>query len=104
MTCVGSVMNPAVFLLLWLNVQELEKYRRFLPTMRYLRGDNFLENDHWPNLFTMLGLSEDVRDLQKLTVGHFLDRRDQVVHCREAIKELYARAQGEVSLLFLLAR
>ncbi|XP_070553238.1 cytoplasmic dynein 2 heavy chain 1-like isoform X2 [Ptychodera flava] len=76
--------------------KDIEKYRDVLPLLKYVRGD-VLSQDHWLELFRMLRMPKGTT-LEKLTFGDILAASDHIVKNGDALKELFARAQGEVSI------
>ncbi|CAM9855411.1 unnamed protein product, partial [Phaeothamnion confervicola] len=76
---------------------QTEKVKRAMPALKYCRGDAFKE-EHWSALL-QLGLKREVR-LENLTVGHFLSALPQLMDPTlvQYVKELAARAQGEVTI------
>eukprot|EP00762_Andalucia_godoyi_P006467 ANDGO_02875.mRNA.1 Cytoplasmic dynein 2 heavy chain 1 len=75
---------------------ELASFRPLYGLLPFLRGDGW-EKDHWFRLFSILNIPRSV-SVEDLKVSHFLERIDTVVAQQQAIKELHARAQGEVMI------
>lgn len=67
-----------------------------LPLLKYVRGE-VLSPDHWHELFRILGMPRGTT-LEKLTFGDIVSATDAIVNKAESLKELYSRAQGEVSI------
>ena len=67
-----------------------------LPLLKYVRGE-VLSPDHWHELFRMLGMPRGTT-LEKLTFGDIVSATDAIVSNTEGLKELFGRAQGEVSI------
>lgn len=81
-------------------LQEIEKYRKSLPYLKYVRGDGW-ERNHWVQLFNLLGMptkGPNAVSVETLTVDHFLDKADMLAKHGEQVKQLHAQAQGEVTL------
>jgi dynein heavy chain 2 len=75
-----------------------EAVKRALPSLKFARGEPFRE-EHWVAMFKRLGLPRGTR-LESLTVADFLEPL-VLVALPEALpflKDLVARAQGEVTL------
>eukprot|EP00899_Mesostigma_viride_P029629 jgi/Mesvir1/9851/Mv22388-RA.1 len=91
----GNRDSVAILLL-----QEVEKYRKVLPYLKFLRGDGW-ERNHWAQLFTMLGLQvkgPEAVTAETLKLGHFLSKADVIAAKADEIKHLHAQAQGEVTI------
>ena len=67
-----------------------------LPLLKYVRGE-VLSAHHWHELFRMLGMPRGIT-LEKLTFGDIVSVTDAIVSNTEGLKELFSRAQGEVSI------
>ncbi|XP_077984893.1 cytoplasmic dynein 2 heavy chain 1-like [Glandiceps talaboti] len=76
--------------------KDIDKYRDVLPLLKYVRGE-VLSQDHWLELFRMLHMPRGTT-LEKLTFGDIIAASDYIVKNGNAVKELFARAQGEVSI------
>lgn len=80
-----------------LHVQkQIDTMRRVKELLRYCSGESF-EKEHWATLYSKLGLSTATK-YDDLVVGDFLDVQDEILNSEMALKELHARAQGEVVL------
>ncbi|XP_037796301.1 LOW QUALITY PROTEIN: cytoplasmic dynein 2 heavy chain 1-like [Penaeus monodon] len=75
-------------------IHELEKYRAMLPVLKYVRGEVFSEK-HWIEMYSILGIPTNVT-IDKLTFGHFLKVRDEMINQNDVLKEMNAKAAGEV--------
>lgn len=75
--------------------QAIENFKEAWPLFKICVGEAF-EKEHWRALFYML----DFKNVSQENVrfGHFLDHIENMVAKSSEIKELGARAQGEVSL------
>ncbi|XP_076054654.1 dynein cytoplasmic heavy chain beethoven [Oratosquilla oratoria] len=82
-------------------IHELEKYRAMLPVLKYVRGEVFSEK-HWIEMFNLIGIPSTTT-IDKLTFGHFLKVRDELVRQGDELKELNSRASGEVVIRQALA-
>ena len=67
-----------------------------LPLLKYVRGE-VLSPEHWHELFRMLKMPRGTT-LEKLTFADILSASETIVGSAEGLKELYSRAQGEVSI------
>eukprot|EP00048_Salpingoeca_helianthica_P012918 m.191084 g.191084 ORF g.191084 m.191084 type:complete len:4245 (+) comp15437_c5_seq48:84-12818(+) len=75
---------------------DLEKYTALVPCLKYLRGDAFADK-HWIDMFKAIGVAK-ATPIEELTLDHFLTVADKVIASEAFLKDLHARAQGEVSL------
>ena len=78
------------------NYQPPVYLQMLLPLLKYVRGE-VLSPDHWHELFRMLGMPRGTT-LEKLTFGDIVSVTDAIVNNTEGLKELFSRAQGEVSI------
>eukprot|EP00959_Pyramimonas_sp_CCMP1952_P036974 773800-Pyramimonas_sp.AAC.2 len=81
-------------------LKEIEKYRKCLPYLKFVRGDGW-ERNHWNQLFALLKMptkGPSAVSVESLTVDHFLDAADALAANGDAVKHLHAQAQGEVTL------
>ncbi|XP_066286377.1 cytoplasmic dynein 2 heavy chain 1-like isoform X1 [Branchiostoma lanceolatum] len=76
--------------------KDIDKYRAVLPLLKYVRGE-VLSQDHWLEMFRLLGMPRGTT-LEKLTFGHILASSNAIIKNADQLKELNARAQGEVSI------
>eukprot|EP00117_Sycon_ciliatum_P036543 scpid1236/ scgid27488/ Cytoplasmic dynein 2 heavy chain 1; Dynein heavy chain isotype 1B len=76
--------------------RDVEKYQVLAPLLKYVRGE-VLSTDHWVELYGMLGMPKTMT-IDKLTFGHYLSVSNAIVDNADKLKELYSRAQGEVSI------
>lgn len=74
---------------------ELNNYQDLGPLLKNVRGDAF-QPEHWATLFRKLEIEKV--SLDKLCLSHFLGCTAKLLEHREEIKELNARATGEVAL------
>ena len=81
---------------------EVDALRRALPALKLARGEAFKE-EHWTALFKKVGLPKGVRLDSPLTVGHLLGALPALAAATPWLKELAARAQGEVTIREALA-
>ncbi|XP_069942834.1 cytoplasmic dynein 2 heavy chain 1 isoform X1 [Cherax quadricarinatus] len=75
-------------------IHEIEKYKAVIPLLKYVRGEVFSEK-HWIEMYSLLGIPTNVT-VDKLTFGHFLKVRDNLIQHGEALKEMNAKATGEI--------
>lgn len=75
---------------------ELEKLTQVKPLLKHVRGDA-LTQDHWAELYRMLGM-ERGQPMSALTLGSFLRVTDALLAHVDQVKELAARAQGEITI------
>ena len=106
----GKIYNLNEFLSTWSGVIQkkernvvtnylrtlVDKYKQGYPLLKNLVGEAF-EKEHWKTLFFLLKLEKDVT-IEKLQFLHFISNIDQILHKKNEIKELCARAQGEVTI------
>eukprot|EP01028_Stygiella_incarcerata_P004192 TRINITY_DN1890_c0_g1_i5.p1 TRINITY_DN1890_c0_g1~~TRINITY_DN1890_c0_g1_i5.p1 ORF type:complete len:4092 (-),score=1034.80 TRINITY_DN1890_c0_g1_i5:737-12970(-) len=71
-------------------------YRALLPMLTYIRGDGW-SDDHWKDLMGILGVKASISSYE-LTVQNFLDRRGRILQVEDKLRNLHARAQGEVTI------
>ena len=64
--------------------------------LKYVKGEVF-SPDHWHELFRMLKMPRGTT-LERLTFRDILQASDQIIANADGLKELYSRAQGEVSI------
>lgn len=67
-----------------------------LGVLKYVKGEVF-SPDHWHELFRMLKMPRGTT-LERLTFGDILQSADNILSNTAGLKELYSRAQGEVSI------
>lgn len=75
---------------------QIEMFKRAWPLLKLSTGEGF-EKEHWKNLFYYLKLSKEVT-VESLKFAHFLGNLNHLVAAGEQVKELQARAQGEVTI------
>lgn len=80
--------------------QLLESNKTLVQLLKSMNGENF-EREHWAYLTTILKIDKLVTSVDKLTFGHLLEA-DVLGHAQE-IRELEARAKGEVTIRDALA-
>lgn len=81
-------------------MDEIERYRKALPMLKFVRGEGW-QDEHWAQLFSMLGLpvrGADAVTVENLKLDHFLTKADKLVERTDDIKQLQAQAQGEVTI------
>lgn len=76
--------------------KDIDRYQALLPLLKYVRGE-VLSPEHWHELFRMLKMPRGTT-LEKLTFADILSASETIVGSAEGLKELYSRAQGEVSI------
>ena len=64
--------------------------------LKYIKGDVF-STDHWHDMFRLLGMPHGTT-LEKLTFADLLQNSSSMMNASVALKDLYSRAQGEVSI------
>ena len=74
-------------------LQEIEKYKQVLPTMKYVRGDIFSDH-HWTEMYGILGMPS--KKIDQLTFGDFLKVKERIIAKSNELQELNNRAAGEV--------
>lgn len=80
--------------------QMFESNKTVVQLLKSMNGENF-EREHWAYLFTILKIDKAVNSADKLTFGHLIES-DIAGHAQE-IRELEARAKGEVTIRDALA-
>ena len=75
---------------------ELTRFKDVAPSLKHVRGEAF-QPDHWATLFRKLGLEPSLK-IDKLCLSHFLDSADLLMEHAEEVRQLNARAQGEVAI------
>ncbi|RKO94668.1 hypothetical protein BDK51DRAFT_21975 [Blyttiomyces helicus] len=76
--------------------QDIDSHQELIPCMKFLRGDNWT-SEHWADLFRLIGIPKGVA-LSDLTFGHILDTKVATLKHFPEVKELNARANGEVAI------
>lgn len=76
--------------------QAIDNFREAWPLFKICVGEAF-EKEHWRALFYMLEFPKEV-NVENLKFGNFIDAIENMVAKSSEIKDLGARAQGEVSL------
>ncbi|KAG7470921.1 hypothetical protein MATL_G00119020 [Megalops atlanticus] len=76
--------------------KEIDKYKGLIPVLKYVRGEH-LSQDHWLDLFRLLGLPRGTT-LEKLLFGDLLQVADTIVDKATELKDLNSRAQAEVTI------
>eukprot|EP00051_Salpingoeca_urceolata_P021875 m.349048 g.349048 ORF g.349048 m.349048 type:complete len:4259 (-) comp19881_c0_seq4:199-12975(-) len=76
--------------------REVQKYQQVAPLLRFVTGEVF-SAEHWVDVFRMLGLDKTLT-LETLTFGLFLDASDNIIEHETELRELFSRAQGEISI------
>ncbi|EGR34149.1 hypothetical protein IMG5_022750, partial [Ichthyophthirius multifiliis] len=77
-------------------IEQVELYKHIWTGLRLCIGDAF-EKDHWRSLFQILQIQKSVT-YETLKFGDLLSSDKQIISKTNDIKELCARAQGEVAL------
>ena len=75
---------------------EVEKFRQAWPILKAIVGEAF-EKEHWKTLFVFLKLDKAIT-IENVTFGNLLAASNMLLEKGIEIKELCARAQGEVSI------
>ncbi|XP_063840903.1 LOW QUALITY PROTEIN: cytoplasmic dynein 2 heavy chain 1-like [Scylla paramamosain] len=75
-------------------IRELQKYQTMVPVLKYVRGEVFSEK-HWIEMYNLLGIPSTTT-IDKLTFGHFLKVREEMVKQADALKEMNSKAAGEI--------
>ncbi|CAD7952833.1 unnamed protein product, partial [Amoebophrya sp. A25] len=86
-------IDPAVISIL---AEQIGKLRQAHPILKSMTGEAF-EKEHWRALFAMLELESTV-SVNNVTVTHFVSRLELMLQNEAQIKELAARALGEVTI------
>lgn len=76
--------------------KELDSYQKFAPVLKYLKGDVWTP-EHWSEFFHTFGKDRNL-SLAKLTFGQLLDLKVDMIQRADKIRDLHARAQGEVTI------
>ena len=76
-------------------VAELDGYSQLGPLLKHVRGDAF-QPEHWASLFRTLGIPKV--PLGDLRLSHFLGCTRALLENQAELKELNARATGEVAI------
>lgn len=71
-------------------------YKRVWPLLKLATGEGF-EKEHWKTLFYYLKLPKEV-SMENLKFKHYLESVAYMIASADQIKELQARAQGEVTI------
>ncbi|KAG5445317.1 Cytoplasmic dynein 2 heavy chain 1, variant 2 [Clonorchis sinensis] len=74
--------------------KAIDQYRELLPALKWVRGEA-LSQDHWIELFRLIGLPKSIR-LEQLNFGDLLSVSKSIVAQSAALKTLTQRAQAEV--------
>ncbi|KAK3531386.1 hypothetical protein QTP70_018186, partial [Hemibagrus guttatus] len=76
--------------------KEVDKYKALLPVLKYVRGDH-LSQDHWLDLFRLLGLPKGTT-LERLLFRDLLTVSHTIIDKALDLKDLNSRAHAEVSI------
>ena len=76
--------------------QAIDNFKEAWPLFKICVGEAF-EKEHWRALFYMLNFPKEV-NVENLKFGHFLDSIENMVAKAADVKDLGARAQGEISI------
>ena len=79
----------------YLNFQ-IQQFDKIYPGLKVLTSEAF-ETLHWRSLFVLLHLANDM-SIEKLTLGDLLDAEKFFLADMMKVKELGARALGEITL------
>ncbi|KAL4440929.1 hypothetical protein ABPG74_009342 [Tetrahymena malaccensis] len=77
-------------------IDQIERFKQIWTGLRLCIGEAF-EREHWRSLFGIFKLPKDVT-LETLKFGHLLDADKEILLKMNDLKDLAARAQGEVAL------
>jgi len=75
---------------------ELERFKQAWPLLKAIVGEAF-EKEHWKTLFVFLKLDKAIT-IENVTFGNLISAVPALIEKANDIKELCARAQGEVSI------
>eukprot|EP00049_Salpingoeca_infusionum_P001770 m.50835 g.50835 ORF g.50835 m.50835 type:complete len:4155 (+) comp11193_c0_seq1:125-12589(+) len=75
---------------------DLDMYLKALPLLKYVRGDAF-SPDHWVELYKVLGMPPTT-SFETLLFADIIKHGDQLAANEAHLKDLYSRAQGEVTI------
>jgi dynein heavy chain 2 len=75
---------------------EIENFREVFPLLKYIRGDSYTP-DHWHEMYNLLGMPRGIAT-SDLTFGSFVVVFPALLKKGDLVKELHARAQGEVTI------
>ncbi|KAI5098641.1 cytoplasmic dynein 2 heavy chain 1, partial [Silurus meridionalis] len=76
--------------------KEVDKYKALIPVLKYVKGDH-LSQDHWLDLFRLLGLPRGTM-LEKLLFKDLLSVSQTIIDKVLELKDLNSRAHAEVSI------
>ncbi|XP_033632471.1 cytoplasmic dynein 2 heavy chain 1-like isoform X2 [Asterias rubens] len=76
--------------------KDIDKYKAISPMLKYVSSDVYSQ-EHWHDMFRMLKMPRGTT-LEKLTFGDILGATDQILANSQALKDLFNRAKGEVSI------
>ncbi|RNF18023.1 cytoplasmic dynein 2 heavy chain 1 isoform X1 [Trypanosoma conorhini] len=74
----------------------LQEWSTLLPLLRFVRGEGMM-TEHWNEMFRLLGIEKGMKSAD-LTFGDILDHYKQIIAKEAELKQLHARAQGEVQI------
>ncbi|KAF5224191.1 hypothetical protein ECC02_002777 [Trypanosoma cruzi] len=74
----------------------LHEWSTVVPLLRFVRGEGMM-NEHWNEMFRLLGIEKGMKTAE-LTFGDILDHYKQIIAKEAELKQLHARAQGEVQI------
>lgn len=74
-------------------LQELQKYERVVPVLKYVRGEDFTDK-HWMEVFALLGMS--VKPVDVLTLEDFLVAAERLAESGKELQAICKRAASEV--------
>ncbi|KAH3756291.1 Cytoplasmic dynein 2 heavy chain 1 [Pelomyxa schiedti] len=75
--------------------QDLEKSQNLCPLLQNVRGEAF-SSEHWHTLFLLVDIH--ITDISQLQLKHFLSHSANMFAHERQIKELQARAKGEIAI------
>ncbi|XP_069679211.1 cytoplasmic dynein 2 heavy chain 1 isoform X2 [Periplaneta americana] len=74
-------------------LQEVEKYKVILPSLKYVRGEMFSDK-HWLEMFGILGMPN--KSVEMLTFADFLNVKENIAANSSVLQDLNARASSEI--------
>ncbi|KAL7696985.1 dynein heavy chain [Lotmaria passim] len=88
----ASADNPIASYLL----NTIQDWAEVAPLLKFVRGDGWM-TEHWNEMFRLLNIPKDTTSTS-LTFGMILDHYQNLLAKEEELKQLHARAQGEIQL------
>ncbi|ORC91608.1 putative dynein heavy chain [Trypanosoma theileri] len=74
----------------------LEEWTTCVPLLRFVRGEGMM-TEHWNEMFRLLEIDKGMKS-SELTFGDIIDHYKQIITKEPELKNLHARAQGEVQI------